>query len=60
MQTDVFPRTIEDQQLFKKFAFTYQDTSQSTQTAKTRQENLELEAVIGSLTPATIVTNFEL
>ena len=58
-RTDVVPRTLEDHKLFKRVFESRIKTSQSTQTAKRRQANLECEGVIGSLTSATIAAAFE-
>ena len=58
-RTDVVPRTLEDHKLFKRVFESRIKTSQSTQTAKRRQANLECEGVIGSLTSARIATTFE-
>ena len=44
----------------RKFGFTRQGTSKSTQTVKRTQENIEWEGVVGSLVAATIAANFEL
>ena len=60
MQTDAVTRTVEDRNSSSKFGFLLQDTCQSTQAVRRRQETLEWEGVFGLLASASMGANSDL